>query len=282
MRNLRQLLKDVWYLTKPYFVSEDRKWAWGLLAAVLVLTFSLIGLGLLQTFSQNVYYTALQQRDARTFLLGLFWFVHTEHGLIPGFFLIAIPGIVIGIYTTYLQQLLRLRWRRWLTRRLTAQWMEHQTYFRMAMTLSGLEAGADNPDQRIQEDLDSFINDTLTLFISLLSNLVTVVSYAGLLWVLSGPLRFHGFTIPGYFFWTALLYSVVATWITHLVGRNLAKLQFRQQKVEADFRYGLVHVRDNAEGIALSHGEPEEQAGLGRHFSLVLSLIHLSEPTRPY
>ena len=269
MQHLRLLLKDVWYLTRPYFVSEDRKWAWGLLAAVLTLTFSMVGLDVLQSFSRNVYYTALQQRDAKTFLRGLFWYVHNGEGFVLGFFIITIPLVLCSIYTTYLQQMLGLRWRRWLTMRMTRQWMENQTYFRIAITTSGLEAGADNPDQRIQEDLNSFVTDTLTQFISLLSNIVTLFSYVGLLWALSGPLELWGMSIPGYFFWAALIYSVLATWVTHLAGHRLAGLQFFQQRAEADFRYSLVHVRNNTEGIALYRGEAEEQAGLDRSFSSV-------------
>lgn len=269
MQHLRLLLKDVWYLTRPYFVSEDRKWAWGLLCAVLVLTFSIVGMDLLQSFSRNVYYTALQQRDATTFLRGLFWYVHNDSGYVPGFFIITIPAILFSVYATYLQQMLQLRWRRWLTARMTRQWMENQTYFRIAITTSGLEAGADNPDQRIQEDLNSFVTDTLTQFINLLSNIVTLFSYVGLLWALSGPLELWGMSIPGYFFWAALIYSILATWVTHLAGHKLAGLQFFQQRAEADFRYSLVHVRNNAEGIALYRGEAEEQAGLDRSFSSV-------------
>lgn len=269
MQHLRLLLKDVWYLTRPYFVSEDRKWAWGLLAAVLALTFSMVGLDLLQSFSRNVYYTALQQRDATTFLRGLFWYVHNDEGFVLGFFVITIPAIMCSIYATYLQQMLGLRWRRWLTARMTRQWMENQTFFRIAITTSGIEAGADNPDQRIQEDLNSFVTDTLTQFINLITNVVTLFSYIGLLWALSGPLEVLGISIPGYFFWAALLYSVGATWVTHLAGRKLAGLQFFQQRAEADFRYSLVHVRNNAEGIALYRGEGEEQAGLDRSFSVV-------------
>ena len=269
MQHLRLLLKDVWYLTRPYFVSEDRKWAWGLLCAVLGLTFSIVGMDLLQSFSRNVYYTALQQRDATTFLRGLFWYVHNDSGYVPGFFIITIPAILFSVYATYLQQMLQLRWRRWLTARMTRQWMENQTYFRIAITTSGLEAGADNPDQRIQEDLNSFVTDTLTQFINLLSNIVTLFSYVGLLWALSGPLELWGMSIPGYFFWAALIYSILATWVTHLAGHKLAGLQFFQQRAEADFRYSLVHVRNNAEGIALYRGEAEEQAGLDRSFSSV-------------
>ena len=274
MQHLRLLLKDVWYLTRPYFVSEDRKWAWGLLAAVLALTFSMVGLDLLQSFSRNVYYTALQQHDAKTFLRGLFWYVHNDEGFVLGFFIITIPAIMCSIYATYLQQLLGLRWRRWLTARMTRQWMENQTFFRIAITTSGMEAGADNPDQRIQEDLNSFVTDTLTQFINLITNVVTLFSYIGLLWALSGPLEVLGISIPGYFFWAALIYSVGATWITHLAGRRLAGLQFFQQRAEADFRYSLVHVRNNAEGIALYRGEGEEQAGLDRSFSVVYHNFH--------
>lgn len=168
----------------------------------------MVGLDLLQSFSRNVYYTALQQRDATTFLRGLFWYVHNDEGFVLGFFIITIPAILCSIYATYLQQMLGLRWRRWLTARMTRQWMEDQTFFRIAITTSGLETGADNPDQRIQEDLNSFVTDTLTQFINLVTNVVTLFSYIGLLWALSGPLEVLGISIPGYFFWAALFYSV--------------------------------------------------------------------------
>ena len=270
MQHLRLVLKDVWYLTRPYFTSEERGRAWALLLGVLALTFSLVGIDLVQSFARNVYYTALQQRDVKTFLRGLFWYVRGESGnIIPGFFPIATPALLIGVYLPYLQQMLQLRWRRWLTRRMTAQWLENQTYYRIALVTSGLEAGADNPDQRIQEDINSFVTDTLTQFVNLVTNIVTLFSYAGLLWALSGPLVVLGITIPGYFFWAALLYSIFATWITHLVGHRLAGLQFFQQRAEADLRYGLVHVRDNAEGIALYGGETEEKAGLEHAFTSV-------------
>ncbi|POF63226.1 ABC transporter ATP-binding protein [Novacetimonas maltaceti] len=270
MQHLRLVLKDVWYLTRPYFMSEERGRAWALLLGVLALTFSLVGIDLVQSFARNVYYTALQQRDVKTFLRGLFWYVRGESGgIIPGFFPVAAPALVMGVYLPYLQQMLQLRWRRWLTRRMTAQWLENRTYYRIALVTSGLDAGADNPDQRIQEDINSFVSDTLTQFTSLVTNVVTLFSYAGLLWALSGPLVVLGITIPGYFFWAALLYSIFATWVTHLVGHRLAGLQFLQQRAEADLRYGLVHVRDNAEGIALYRGEAEEKTGLEHAFSAV-------------
>ncbi|GBQ20030.1 ABC transporter ATP-binding protein [Acetobacter estunensis NRIC 0472] len=291
MKKFRRLVSEVWYLSRPYFTSEDRKWAWGLLLAVVALTLILVGLDVLQSFSRNIYYTALQQRDVKNFMLGLFWYVRTPDGLVPGFFIIAIPSLLGAVYATYLQQLLQLRWRGWMTRHMLAQWLERNTAFLIAVHEAGLDTaperestpgqGPDNPDQRIQEDIDRFAADTLTQVTDLLSNVITLCSYVGLLWVLSGPLVVLGVRIPGYFLWVALIYSIVATLITHLAGRRLIGLRMFQQKVEADFRYALVHVRNNAESIALTGGAAQEQAGLlGKFTSVYGNFLRIMNRTK--
>lgn len=124
MRGLGAALADLWYLSRPYFTSDERKSAWGLLGVVLGLTLLLVGADVLQSFSRNIFYTALQQRDVTSFLRGLFWFVRTPTMLIPGFFIIAVPTLLAAVYATYLQQLLQLRWRRWLTHRMVSQWLD--------------------------------------------------------------------------------------------------------------------------------------------------------------
>src|SRR4029079_3447130 len=130
--------------------------------------------------------------------------------------------------------------------------------------------GTDNPDQRIAEDIRDYVDNTLTLGISLLANIVTLVSFLGILWSLSGTIELFGIPVPGYMVWVALIYAIVGTWLTHLVGRPLAALRFRQQRMEADFRYALVRVRENVEGIALYRGEKEENAALHHRFAGVI------------
>ncbi|WP_340314237.1 SbmA/BacA-like family transporter [Brytella acorum] len=199
MRGLGAALADLWYLSRPYFTSDERKSAWGLLGVVLGLTLLLVGADVLQSFSRNIFYTALQQRDVTSFLRGLFWFVRTPTMLIPGFFIIAVPTLLAAVYATYLQQLLQLRWRRWLTHRMVSQWLDQNIAFRIAIEETGLTAVGDNPDQRIQEDIDGFVRNTLSQFLDIVSRLVTLFSYVGLLWVLSGAISIFGVRIPGYF-----------------------------------------------------------------------------------
>ena len=119
--------------------------------------------------------------------------------------------------------------------------------------------GTDNPDQRIAEDVRDFVDHTLVLGISLLANIVTLVSFLGILWSLSGTITLFGIAIPGYMVWVAIVYAIIGTWLTHLIGKPLAALRFRQQRVEAEFRYSLVRFRENVEGVALYGGEAEEK-----------------------
>ena len=188
----------------------------------------------------------------------------------PGFCEIAAVYIVVAVYFTYLSQWLQIRWRRWLTVRYLDEWLADRAYYRISLTTDRAAVGTDNPDQRIAEDIRDFVDNTLTLSISLLANIVTLVSFLGILWSLSGTITLFGIGIPGYMVWVALLYAIVGTWLTHLVGRPLASLRFRQQRVEADFRYSLVRVRENMEGIALYSGEAEEKGILGHRFGSVI------------
>ena len=165
---------------------------------------------------------------------------------------------------------MQIRWRRWLTVRFLDEWLADRAYYRISLTTDRAAIGTDNPDQRIAEDIRDFIDNTLTLGISLLANVVTLVSFLGILWSLSGTMTLFGINIPGYMVWVALIYAVIGTWLTHLVGRPLAALRFRQQRVEADFRYSLVRVRENMEGIALYAGEAEEKGVLGHRFQAVI------------
>ena len=188
----------------------------------------------------------------------------------PGFCEIAAVYILVAVYFTYLQQWLQIRWRRWLTGRFLDEWLADRAYYRISLTTDRAAIGTDNPDQRIAEDIRDFVDNTLTLGISIIANVVTLLSFLGILWSLSGTITLFGINIPGYMVWVALIYAIVGTWLTHLVGRPLAALRFRQQRVEADFRYALVRVRENVEGIALYSRRGGGKDDLGDRFGSVI------------
>ena len=259
MANFQNTYRDFTRIAVPYFRSDD-KWA----GRILLLT--VIGLQLFQVWLNvrfnawyNTFYTALQDKDWNTFIwqIGVF-------SVLAAFF------IVSAVYQLYLQQWLQIRWRNWLTQRYLGRWLGQGTHYRMR--LKGDQA--DNPDQRIADDIRQFINSTLDIGIALLGSIVTLVSFVVILWTLSSatPLMIGSqtYNVPGYLVWAALIYAVLGTWITHLVGRPLVKLNFDQQRYEADFRFSLVRLRENAEEVTLLAGEPAEEARLRDRFSWVI------------
>jgi vitamin B12/bleomycin/antimicrobial peptide transport system ATP-binding/permease protein len=255
----RGFLRDLWTLTRPYWFSEDRWPARGLLVVIIGMNLGLVYLSVVFNAWNNLFYNALQNKDFDGFL----------HQLLR-FCLLATIFIVISVYRTYLRQMLQIRWRRWLTDRFLKDWLTNQAYYRLQLHGSG----TDNPDQRIADDLDSFVAQTLTISLDLLSNLVTLVSFLGILWVLSGSVAFalggHSIEIPGYMVWVALIYSAVGTWLVHKIGRPLVRINFNQQRFEADFRYSLVRFRENAEGVALYGGEADESKGFASRFGAII------------
>jgi putative ATP-binding cassette transporter len=270
MRGLGPFLKDAWRLSRPYYVSEEKWSAWGLLLAIIALNLSLVGMSVLLSFWNREFYNSLQDKNWRDFIGLLFWYRHTESGLMPGFTWIAAIYIVVAVYRTYLNQWLQIRWRRWLTRHFLDEWLADRAYYRISLTTDRAAIGTDNPDQRIAEDLRDFVDNTLSLGIGLLSNIVSLFSFVGILWGLSGDYPLFGIPIPGYMVWVAIIYAAIGTTLTHLVGRPLVRLSFRQQRVEADFRYALVRLRENVEGIALYGGEEEEKLNLRDRFAYVI------------
>jgi len=177
---------------------------------------------------------------------------------------------VIAVYRIYLNQMLQIRWRRWLTDRYLEDWLADRNYYRMQ--LKG--EGTDNPDQRIAEDFRLFVEETLSLGLGFLNAAVTLGSFVGILWLLSGSLEipFGGTTyvIYGYMVWVAIVYAIVGTWLTHKIGKPLISLNFNQQKYEADFRFNLVRFRENSEGVALYRGEEDELRGFRSRFASVV------------
>ncbi len=271
MRSVGSFLKDAYRLAKPYFArSDERLFAWGMLIAIIVLNLTMVGMSVILNFWHREFYNAIQTKNWQAFLELLFMYRRTPSGLMPGFVELATIWIAIAVYAVYLNQWLQIRWRNWMTREFLAEWLSDRAYYHISLATDTAAVGTDNPDQRIAEDLRDFTRSTLSLGLSLLSNVVSLFSFLTILWSLSGSTTVFGINIPGYMVWVALIYSVLGTCLTHLVGRPLAALNFRQQRVEADFRYALVRVRENVEGIALYHGEKEEQELLYERFSSVI------------
>jgi putative ATP-binding cassette transporter len=259
MRSLAEFLTDAYRLSRPYFTRSDERWsAWGLLVAIVALNLAIVGMSVILNFWHREFYNALQEKDWRAFLELLFLYRWTPSGLMPGFCGLAAVWIAFGVYAVYLNQWLQIRWRRWMTTKFLEEWLSDRAYYHISLTADRAAVGTDNPDQRIAEDLRDFTRNTLSLGLDLISNVVTLFSFLGILWSLSGSVTLFGIAIPGYMVWVAIIYAALGSWLTHVIGRPLAALNFRQQRVEADFRYALVRVRENVEGIAVGdHDSPE-------------------------
>jgi len=260
VRGIFSTLATVWRIASPYFRSQDRWPGRLLLAAVIAIELSIVGITVLLNAWNANFYNALQDRnwDAFVYQLGYFCVLATIY-------------VVLAVYQLYLNQWLQIRWRRWLTASYLDHWMEGANHYRMQL----LGDAADNPDQRISEDIAQFIQLTLTIGLQLLNSCVTLFSFMIILWSLSAaaPLHVFGisFDIPGYLLWAALIYACIGTALTHLIGRPLIALNFQQQRYEADFRFNLVRVRENSEQIALLDGERAERHRLLLRFGNVVA-----------
>jgi putative ATP-binding cassette transporter len=258
-------LATVWRLASPYFIRSQDRWAGRvLLAAVVAIELGLVAISVLLNQWNNRFYNALQERNWDSFVWELEYFC-----------VLAAIFIVLAVYQLYLNQWLQIRWRRFMTTQFLENWLSHANHYRMQL----LGDAADNPDQRIAEDIRQFIDGgtgtgVLPIGLGFLSSVVTLGSFVVILWTLSGQASFHLFgvdlNIPGYLVWAALLYAVVGTFFTHLIGRPLIALNFTQQQYEADFRFNLVRVRENAEQVALLAGEPAERRRLLDRFNNVV------------
>ena len=259
MNNLRSTLTAVWKIALPYFRSEDRWAGRGLLAAVIVIELATVFLTVLFNRWNNVFYNALQERDQAVFTYQIGYFC-----------VLATFWVGLKVYQLYLNQWLQIRWRRWMTARYLGGWLHDANHYRMQL----LGDAADNPDQRIADDTQRFVEQTLALGIGLLSSVVTLISFVFILWTLSNEAPLHLFgrdiPIPGYLVWGALIYALLGTVLTHLIGWPLIGLNFQQQRYEADFRFNLVRARENSEQIALLRGEPSERTRLLSRFGLVV------------
>lgn len=263
----RAFVRKVWDLSSPYFSSEEKWRARLLLAGIVAL--NLGGVYLLVLFNDwnRLFYDALEAKDQ-----AVFW------QQLGRFTWIAFALIILAVYRFYLTQLLEMRWRAWMTRHYLQRWLAHHAFYRLelarfAKTSNG--AAPDNPDQRIQEDVNQFTSQSIGLTMGLLNATVTLASFVGILWGLSGDFGFQlgskEVVIPGFMVWMAVLYCLVGSVLTHYIGRPQIALNFQQQQVEANFRHHLVRVREYSESIALDKGETVERGHLELRFADVLS-----------
>jgi vitamin B12/bleomycin/antimicrobial peptide transport system ATP-binding/permease protein len=262
-------LRRVGRLTAPYFRSEEKWKARALLVAIVALNLGAVYMLVQINEWYRVFYDALQNKDQ-----AVFW------QQIVRFCWLALIYIVIAVYKFYLTQVLELRWRAWMTEHYLTRWLANKAFYRMELArfTAHDERAPDNPDQRIQEDLNLFTTYTVTLSMGMLNALVTLLSFVGILWSLSGALDFTApaflgggtWHIPGYMFWAAVLYCGIGSVIAHYIGRPQVGLNFRQQMMEANFRHHMVRVREYSESIALDGGEKVERQQLDTRFSAVM------------
>ena len=256
----KQFLSAFWALARPYWVSKERRTGLVLLAAVVALSLFLVWLNVQFNYWYKDFYNALQAKDEPEFWRQLLKFT-----------VLAFTWIIAGVYEVYLQQMLLIEWRTWLNDRTLADWLKDRAYYRLQL----VDRGTDNPDQRIAEDLRFFVEYTLSLGVGLISAVATLVAFVSILWTLSGVLSFTfadtHLSIAGYMVWAAVLYAIAGSWLTHMIGRPLIRLNFDQQRFEADYRFSLVRLRENSEGVALYRGEAEETENFRTRFANVIT-----------
>ena len=256
---LRQLLPTAWDMIRPYWSSEDRWAAWGLLIVVIALTLGMVYISVLFNQWNNTFYTALQDRNHTVFLQQLI--------RLPGSWVLQSSSPFISFISTRCS---RFAGGAGLPNDIFALgWPTVPT-----IGCSSWRVKPTIPDQRIAEDVHLLISHTLTLLIGGLRALVTLIAFVAILWALSGtftvPLGGSSLTLPGYMVWAAILYAIGGTWLTHWIGRPLVRLNYDKQRCEADFRFGLVRFRENTEGVALYRGEADELRGFRGRFEAVV------------
>ncbi|CUH97683.1 hypothetical protein P22_3818 [Propionispora sp. 2/2-37] len=260
------VLKRAWKIARAYWFSEEKWLAWRLLLGVIALNLSTVYITIQINLWHGDFYQAIQSYDYPGF-------IHS----IGTFCILAFMLVVVHGYQVYFRMLLHIRWRQWLTKEYLQRWLRYQTYYRMQLLLGN---EADNPDQRISEDVELFVALTLRLSLDLLQDIITVSSFVVILWQLSGVLYIQGggtlIPVYGYLVWLAFLYAGAGTYWTLKLGRPLVGLDYNQQRYEADFRFYLARLRENAESIAFYRGERQEQQNaLGRFREIVDNFLKI-------
>lgn len=257
--------RKVWALSLPYFQSDEKWKARGLLLAIVLLNLAAVFMLVQLNDWNRVFYDALQEKNQPVFWQQLGRFTY-----------LAFAYIIIAVYKFYLTQLLEIRWRAWMTAHYTQRWLAHKAFYTLELLRFSKDAAQtpDNPDQRIQEDAQQFTAYTVSLSMGLLNATVTLLSFVGILWGLSGGFEFsfdgNTYEIAGFMVWMAVAYAAVGSVITHWIGKPLIALNFDQQRYEANFRHHLVRVREYSEAIALDKGEAVERGALNLRFGSVL------------
>ncbi|MCE5286236.1 MAG: ABC transporter ATP-binding protein/permease [Pelosinus sp.] len=255
----RSFFKGLWKISRGFWQSEEKWYAGVLLTIIVLLQFSDVYVLVRYNAWQNTFYNTIQNMDKTGFL--------KELGYWP---LFTFAFLVIEIYKLYLLQLLEVKWRSWLTQYYLKEWLQKQTYYLLQI----MDYGTDNPDQRISEDLRVFVASVLDLSLGLLRAVTTLFSFTAILWGLSGemyiPLRDLEIHIPGYMVWVAIIYAAAGSFLTAKVGNPLVWLNYAKQRYEADFRFSLVRMRENSEGVAFYKGEQREQLHFAKQFSEIV------------
>ena len=250
-------LKQAWRLLRPYWVSEERWVARGLFALVFALDLGRIYTAVLISYWQKNFYDCLTAYQTERFWPLLLQFL-------------AIVGAIIVINTarTWFYQMLEMQWRAWITDVFVKRWLEGKAYHQLER-----RGRTDNPDQCIAEDLRLMASGALNLSLGFIKDLVNLVSYSIIIWSISGTLSFalggHAFQIPGYMLWAAVAYAVATTLVLEKLGRRMVGIDYQQQQCEADFRFLLVRIRENAEQIAFYAGDATEQLRLKAVFGAI-------------
>lgn len=246
--------RNLWTLLLPYWRSEERWVSGALLGGVLALNIAEVYWSVVYNDWQRLFYNSFQDVDYAEFI----------HQLIRYFFL-GVIFLVMRTYEIYFRQIVELRWRRWLSKQYAGCWLKDQAYYRMRFAA----IGADNPDQRIAEDLRDFPIQTIEIVFGFIYTMGSLGAFAAILWNMSNLFTFGEIQIPGFILWVVLFYSIAGTWINHQIGKPLIAFDREQQQYEADYRFALVRLRENAEEIAASRGEEQEQQHLNRSFSKI-------------
>ncbi|MGJ8525426.1 Inner membrane ABC transporter ATP-binding protein YddA [Halomonadaceae bacterium LMG 33818] len=229
-----------------------------MMIAILLMAVAMVGLNVYISYWNRQLFNALQNFDDGVF-----------PRLVLYFLIYLIVFISIAIFQYFIQSLLQLRWRRWLTFHYIDKWVNHSRYYQLELD----HHYSDNPDQRITEDIDAYTHLSLSLFIGLFSSILTLASFIGMLWHISGNLTFslggHTVVITHYMVWVAIIYSFVGNWLAHVIGRKLISINYYKQKVEANLRFGLVRLRENGRAIAQMKGDSTEREQIKTGFHAI-------------
>ncbi len=254
---LKVSVKAAFKMIKLYWTSKDSLRSWFLLALILSLTAGSIYIATAINSWYKDFWDTIQNYDMDGF----------KHQLML-FAILASIHVVVTVYNAYLRSSLAISWRKWFTSKVMHDWLEHDTYYKMQLS----DKQTENPDQRISEDLNNFVNYTISLLLGTATDLAMIGTFGVVLWDLSKSVTLtlwngYALTLPdGYMLYLAMAYAFTGTVLTFILGKPLVRLNFRQQRYEADFRFSLIRVRENSESISLYQGQDQEEGILNRRF----------------